>query len=60
VHEKACGTALMATNRPLANEKSKGARKKILANLWGRQRITKITKKIHAERGLETKWEMSV
>jgi hypothetical protein len=35
--------------------------KKVLANLWSRQRITKNQpKKVHAGRGSETKWEMSV
>jgi hypothetical protein len=29
--------------------------KKVLANLWSRQ---KITKKVHAGRGPETKWEI--
>jgi hypothetical protein len=31
--------------------------KKVLANLWSRQRLTK---KSHAGRGQETKWEISV
>ena len=31
---------------------------KKLASLWSRQKMTKITKKAHAGRGPETKWEI--
>jgi hypothetical protein len=40
-----------------AGKKPRADWKKVLANLWSRQ---KITKKAHAGRGLETIWEMSV
>jgi hypothetical protein len=39
-----------------AERKTGGGLEKGLANLWSRKRITK---KAHAGRGQETKWEMS-
>jgi hypothetical protein len=43
---------------PCASEKPNLDRKKRLASIWTRQRITKITKKAHAGRGPENKWEI--
>jgi hypothetical protein len=42
-------------NTPGAREKSRANWKKTLANQWNRK---KITKKAHAGRGQETKWEI--
>jgi hypothetical protein len=47
--EKGIGT-------PCAREKRRADWKKVLANLWRRKRITK---KAHAGRGQEIKWEIS-
>jgi hypothetical protein len=44
-------------NAPCAREKSRADWKKGLANLWSSK---KITKKAHAGRKQETKWEMLV
>ena len=42
---------------PPLPEKTEGGLEKGLANLWSRK---KITKKAHAGRGQETKWEISI
>jgi hypothetical protein len=57
-HEKVCGKAQLATNRSLCQRKTEFGPEKRLANLWSRQRITKIAKKVHAGRGPETIWEI--
>ena len=45
----------MATKRPLCQRKIEGGLEKGLANRWNRKRIAK---KAHADRGLETIWEI--
>jgi hypothetical protein len=52
---KACEKAQMSTKRALCPRKTEGGLEKDLANLWSRK---KITKKAHAGRGQETKWEI--
>jgi hypothetical protein len=47
----------MSTKRSLWQRKTEGDWKKGLANMWGGK---KITKKAHAGRGQETKWEIPV
>jgi hypothetical protein len=44
------------SKHPRWQRKTEGESKKGLANRWNRKRITK---KVHAGRGLETIWEMS-
>ena len=46
-----------ASKHPCAKRITGADWKKVLANLWSRK---KITKKAHARRWQETKWEMSV
>jgi hypothetical protein len=53
---KSCGKAQMSTKSPLCQEKTEGGLEKGLANRRSRK---KFTKKAHAGRGQETKWEMS-
>jgi len=45
-----------ASEHPTCQRKTEGGLEKGLANLWSRK---KITKKAHAGRGHEIKWEMS-
>ena len=47
----------MSTKRSFCQRKTEGGQEKGLANLWSRK---KITKKAHAGRGQEAKWEMSI
>src|SRR5277367_4034342 len=57
---KACGKAQMSTQRPLCQRKTHEGLENGLANLWSRQKISKITKKAYAGRGHESKWEIPV
>jgi hypothetical protein len=50
---KSCGKAQMSNERSFC-QKNRGGLQKWLANLWSRK---KITKKVHAGRGQQTKWE---
>src|SRR5208282_97490 len=55
---KACGKAQMSTQRPLCQRKTHEGLENGLANLWSRQKISKITKKAYAGRGHDSKWEI--
>jgi hypothetical protein len=52
---KACEKAQIAAQRPLCHEKTEGGLEKGLANMWSGKRITK---RAHAGRWQETKWEI--
>jgi hypothetical protein len=47
-------------NTSYAEEKPGADLKKVLANLWSRKRMGKISQKGYAGRGQETKWEMPI
>jgi hypothetical protein len=54
---RACEKAQITPKHPLCQKITGTDWKKVLANQWNRK---KITKKAHAGRGHETKWEMSI